>query len=392
MKRRSSGSRTPQTISHYDETSQEPATDAADPSAAFSQTPVVGNDTANPVPSTTMPPELSTSEPPSIAVDAGIDVDEDPADDEEDTPLPTFLTRTAITDERARNLFSKYNLKYDPRGKRPQQEHSNKIRRVEKPVRLRVHWTCHQCRLQFGLEKVCAECGHRRCRECIRHPPKRAREALEFNRPPMEEEEQAHEAAAEEPPTGEEPATVDPDLLSYREEPAAPPLSEEDASPKGTPRTSAAATAGEPSSSQPLEIDDDAETDYANLRSSQYMIYTRPRAAIHTIIQPTTKSTRRTCHECNTPMLPSGRHDCPNCGHASCDLCAPSTDLQLQDPGPSNQTLEEEAPMMRAVKRVYRKPRQRVRYRCENCNTSFVESDRCVECGHERCNACHREP
>lgn len=392
MKRRSSSSRTLQTASHHEQPSQEPTTTAADPIDSPCQTPVVGNDTANPDNSTPMAPEPSTSEPPPIAADINIDVDEDPGDDEEDLPLPTFSTRTAITDERARDLFSKYNLKYDPRGKRPQHEPPNKIRRVEKPVRLRVHWTCHECRTQFGLEKVCVECGHRKCRECIRHPPKRSREALEFNRPPMEDEEQAHEAAAEESPGGEEQTTVDPDLLSYREEPAAPPLTEENASPKGTPRTSAAATAGEPSSSQPLEIDDDAEADYANLRSTQYTIYTRPRAAIHTILQPTTKSTRRTCHECNTPMLPRDRHGCPNCGHAKCELCAPSTDSQLHEPGSSNQTMEEEAPMVRAVKRVYRKPRQRVRYRCENCNTSFVESDRCAECGHERCNACHREP
>lgn len=393
MKRRSSSSRTLQTLSHCEQPTQQPATTAADPIDTPCHDPIVGNDTAVPEPPTTMPPEPSTSEPPIIAVDLCIDVDEDQVDEEESAPLPTLSTRTAMSDERARDLFSKYNLKYDPRGKRPQQERPNKIRRVEKPVRLRVHWTCHECRSQFGLEKVCAECGHRRCRDCVRHPPKRASQAVDLNSLPMEEEEQAHEAAAEESPMGEEPGAVDPDLLSYREEPAAPPLSEEDASPKGTPRTSApAATAGEPSSSQPLEIDDDAEADYANLRSTQYTIYTRPRAAIHTILQPTTESVRRTCHECNTPMLSNGRHSCPNCGHAKCDLCAPSPDAQLQELGPSSQIPEEEGPMVRAVKRVYRKPRQRVRYRCENCNTSFVESDRCFECGHERCNACHREP
>lgn len=395
MKRRSSSSsRTLPTLSQYHRPSQEPATTTvADPIDTISQTPGLGDDTAKAGPQPTMAPIIPTNEP-LTGLDADIDVDEDPADDVDATTLPTFSTRTAITDERARGLFAKYNLKYDPRGKRPQQEPPNKIRRVEKPVRLRVHWTCHECRMQFGLEKVCAGCGHRRCRDCVRHPPKRAREALEFNTLPMEEEEvQVQDEAEGPPPDGEDSATVDPDLLSYRGEPAAPPLSPEDASPNGTPRTSApAATAGEPLTSPPLEIDDDAEVDYAHLRSSQYMIHTRPRAAIHSILQPTKNPTRRTCHECNATLRHSGAQDCPSCGHVQCDLCAPSTEHQLQKPGPSNQEPEEEASMVRSVKRVYRKPRQRVRYRCENCNAHFVESDRCVECGHERCHACHREP
>ncbi|KAK4494738.1 hypothetical protein PRZ48_014094 [Zasmidium cellare] len=395
MKRRSSSNRMLPTVEQHDRPSQEPAATAPEPINTISQTPAVEDETANAEPEPTMAPVLPTNEAPIIDVDADIDVDDDPAEDEEDTPIPTFSSRTAMADEKARDLFAKYNMRYDPRGKQRQQEPPNKIRRVEKPVRLRVHWTCHECRLQFGLEKVCASCGHRRCRECIRHPPKRAREPLQFNEAPVHDEALVHEAVEEPAMGGEEQATTDPDLLSYREEPAAPPRSNENASPNGTPRTSApVATAGEPLSSPQLEIDDDAEIDYANLRSTQYTIYTRPRAAIHSVLHPPTKTTRRTCHECTATLRRNGNgsQDCPNCGHVKCDLCTPATESQLQEPGPSNQQPEEEVPMYRAVKRVYRKTRQRVRYRCENCNTHFVDSDRCTECGHERCQACHREP
>lgn len=392
MKRRSSSTRPREALSHDDRPSQEPTTTVYPP-CTMPQIPVASGDAAKPEPLPTAPAEPSPSEPP-ITADKGIDADEDADNDEDDSQLPPFSTRMAFSDERARDLFSKYNLKYDPRGKRPQQESPSKIRRVEKPVRLRVHWTCHECRSQFGMEKVCAHCGHRRCRECVRHPPKRAREVVDISRQRVEEEQEPVQETAEQLRMGEEPTAVDPDLQSYREEPAAPPLPTEDASPKGTPRTSApAATSGGLLSSRPLEIDDDADVDYANLRSNQFLMYTRPRAAIHTVLQPTAQSIRRTCHECNTPMLPSSRHNCPNCGHVKCDLCTHSPGSQHQEPGPSNQAPEEEeVPMVRAVKRVYRKPRQRVRYRCENCNTHFVESDRCVECGHERCQTCHREP
>ncbi|CAD0095239.1 unnamed protein product [Aureobasidium vineae] len=53
-------------------------------------------------------------------------------------------------------------------------------------------------------------------------------------------------------------------------------------------------------------------------------------------------------------------------------------------------------PILRApsgVQRVYRKPRQRVRYTCHECSTPFRSHARmCDKCAHERCLDCRDTP
>ncbi|CAD0108666.1 unnamed protein product [Aureobasidium uvarum] len=53
-------------------------------------------------------------------------------------------------------------------------------------------------------------------------------------------------------------------------------------------------------------------------------------------------------------------------------------------------------PILRApggVQRVYRKPRQRVRYTCHECSTPFRSHGReCDKCRHERCLDCRDKP
>ncbi|KAK4934371.1 hypothetical protein LTR28_010692, partial [Elasticomyces elasticus] len=45
------------------------------------------------------------------------------------------------------------------------------------------------------------------------------------------------------------------------------------------------------------------------------------------------------------------------------------------------------------VRRMYRRPKQRVRWSCERCRSPFVDSTRvCATCGHERCEQCLRDP
>jgi hypothetical protein len=48
-----------------------------------------------------------------------------------------------------------------------------------KKARLRVRWTCHECRKLFMEgESRCVDCSHTRCTKCERKPPKRARALL----------------------------------------------------------------------------------------------------------------------------------------------------------------------------------------------------------------------
>ncbi|KIV93981.1 hypothetical protein PV10_05148 [Exophiala mesophila] len=70
---------------------------------------------------------------------------------------------------KAQAIFAKYNLElneadWDHRPKVPYE-------RVEKNIRMRVRYTCHNCSASFGRDKVCSSCQHRRCKKCTRHPP-----------------------------------------------------------------------------------------------------------------------------------------------------------------------------------------------------------------------------
>lgn len=50
------------------------------------------------------------------------------------------------------------------------------VQRVEKKPRMRIRWTCHQCKATFGRAKLCPQCSHQRCSECVRYPPKKTGE------------------------------------------------------------------------------------------------------------------------------------------------------------------------------------------------------------------------
>ena len=47
--------------------------------------------------------------------------------------------------------------------------------RIHKPIRMRVHRTCHRCKTTFGTDKTCVNCQHRRCTKCPRYPVKKTR-------------------------------------------------------------------------------------------------------------------------------------------------------------------------------------------------------------------------
>lgn len=78
---------------------------------------------------------------------------------------------TAMRYQNAQDVFKKYNLDLEPADW--QQPDNSSLPRVEKKTRMRVRYSCHECKQQFGRDKKCSSCGHMRCGTCVRYPAKR---------------------------------------------------------------------------------------------------------------------------------------------------------------------------------------------------------------------------
>ncbi|KAF2180076.1 hypothetical protein K469DRAFT_593502 [Zopfia rhizophila CBS 207.26] len=88
-------------------------------------------------------------------------------------PATQQLNRGALQQERARALFAKYGLTLESHEWIASPAQSTIVQRVEKPIRMRVHRSCHRCGTTYGADKVCANCEHKRCKRCPRYPKKR---------------------------------------------------------------------------------------------------------------------------------------------------------------------------------------------------------------------------
>ena len=87
-------------------------------------------------------------------------------------PALTKVKCSQIDADRARKLSERFNLRIEPSewtAARAEKE----AYRIKKPIRMRVHRTCHQCNITFGANKVCASCQHSRCLQCPRYPPRK---------------------------------------------------------------------------------------------------------------------------------------------------------------------------------------------------------------------------
>ncbi|KAG8527617.1 uncharacterized protein KY384_007770 [Bacidia gigantensis] len=80
----------------------------------------------------------------------------------------TALENAKIQEEKVRAMFAKYNMSLDAGDWKPTFKQDTP--RVEKKVRMRVHRTCHRCQTQFGVDKICNNCNHARCKKCPRYP------------------------------------------------------------------------------------------------------------------------------------------------------------------------------------------------------------------------------
>lgn len=242
---------------------------------------------------------------------------------EDVVPLPSRFDRFGRNSERTRALFEKYGYTVAPsQSSEPLAEDQRK--RVEKSVRIRIHWTCHECQRTFANEKTCNGCGHRRCRECVRSPPKKAarlavsQEARAAGGVPVG----AASVTAAPPVPMELAAATDPVAIADKQE----------------------EQAGEAGATLPS--DEEVRNIYTK---PQYTVRTRPRTGYH-YMDPAAEAEWR-------------RNGKP-------------TDVHL----------------VATVQRVYKKPRQRIRYTCEHCRSTFVDRYACRNCGHQRCEDCVRYP
>ncbi|KAF2467687.1 uncharacterized protein BDR25DRAFT_291665 [Lindgomyces ingoldianus] len=235
-------------------------------------------------------------------------------------PITQQLNRSALQHERARALFAKYGLTLESHEWIAAPALPVSVQRVEKPIRMRVHRSCHRCGTTYGADKICTSCEHRRCKKCPRYPKKKA----------PGEKGKAKEGA--ERPKKKKLLTV------------------------------TSKTGGE-------------------------LVY-----------QPVKQRVRRTCHKCENLFVPPTATLCENCRHIRCTKC-PREPAKLSkwpngypgDAEPNSETeVERELEMAR---RIWRKPRTRVRWECEECQSLFLDgSPQCPGCGHERCEKCTRKP
>jgi hypothetical protein len=252
-----------------------------------------------------------------------IEVTKDDSDDKDVVPAIT-MQRSTMQQERARALFAKYGLTLESHEWIAAPALPVNVQRVEKPIRMCVHRTCHRCGTTYGSDKVCAKCEHKRCKKCPRYPKKKS--------PAEKAQVQAKEAAA-----------------------------------KALPKKKRVLT---------LPTRDGKELAY----------------------QPAKQRVRRNCHKCQALFIPPTATICESCRHIRCTKCPrePAKLNKWPNGYPGDAEYDSETEMERELersRRIWRKPRTRVRWECEHCTNTFLDGSlQCPGCGHEKCERCVRKP
>jgi hypothetical protein len=92
------------------------------------------------------------------------------------SPMTKEMDRSAMQQERARALFAKYGLTLESHEWIVAPAPKATVQRVEKPIRMRVHRSCHRCGTLYGPDKMCVQCEHKLCKKCPRYPKKKTPE------------------------------------------------------------------------------------------------------------------------------------------------------------------------------------------------------------------------
>ncbi|KAJ5492393.1 Zinc finger FYVE/PHD-type [Penicillium expansum] len=254
-----------------------------------------------------------------------------PAPAQELSPTgPVMITNYSTTQqEKARTLFAKYGLTVNTLDWKTPPD--LQLTRVTKPIRMRVHRTCHRCETTFGAEKVCINCQHTRCTKCPRYPAARNKDGEASTRKLKLPETYVHQ----------------PHLF---------------------PRTShlKLSTAKEISLKMPS-----------------------PTGGQDFVRRPVRQRVHRQCHLCASPFA-LGSKECPSCSHVRCKIC-PRDPAKL-DKYPDGYPGDAHPPKP-IPERTFKKPRRRVHYECHVCETGFqVNSNTCLKCGQVKCAETKRIP
>lgn len=243
---------------------------------------------------------------------------------------PKKILRSQIQADRAKKLGERFAIAIQPFEIKDDRE----ILRVEKPIRMRIHRTCHKCQTTFGGNKVCEKCGHPRCKSCPRFPPKSA----------------SKDKGKGKGKENEVVGFIEPDSYWNTKE-------------------------------------DYVLTIPSKKTGGQPLVRKYPKQRV-----------RRTCHQCNTLFVTKSK-TCTSCGHVRCTECPrdPAKKKKYPDGYPGD-----------AFSTNTSLP---VKYACSKCSKVFpavphpdsdegkalaadttAEKQKCVRCGHERCDECSRAP
>jgi hypothetical protein len=285
--------------------------------------------------------------------------------EEQSRPIPLVKTETfhidraSVYQERVLKLRDRYgmNIAGSDRSTFPAT-----AQRVQKTARMRVHRSCHECGVDFGHGIHCRACHHRLCGECPRTPGRGIKEAM---------------AQAREFPfhVVSEESSTSPDLLMAE----APTVVSGQLDVLDNTMTSSSEHVLRPSTSldpivaeysflPTLEVDDELP-DCAPIRIVHNSRHDKGK-------QTESNSPRSSHHSKESPLT-----------YQDGLLIVPIVPYSIS-------TIRD--PILKAsagVQRVYRKPRQRVRYTCHECSTPFQSHGRtCGKCAHERCLECRDQP
>lgn len=245
-------------------------------------------------------------------------------------PAPVVMTGSSTTKyERTCTLFAKYGLPLSPDPWKTPAE--LQPARVTKPIRMRVHRTCHRCETTFGNEKICINCSHTRCTKCPRFPPARTNDG-------------------------------EPRLPKSNLHDLCPTL------PRVQPMTSYLKYTGDPV--HPLKK--------CSRTGGQDLIQKPVRQRVH-----------RNCHLC-TQQFAHGSKECGCCGHIRCKSCPrdPAHLEKYPDGYPGDVDPPKPIPS-----RTLKQPRSRIHYLCHVCETAYRQAENaCFNCGQAKCAQTIRFP
>jgi hypothetical protein len=153
------------------------------------------------------------------------------------------------------------------------------------------------------------------------------------------------------------------------------------------------------------------------IEASDLLTTVSPNETVLRVDKPIRMRVRHICHRCNATF--TSKNECTNCQHVRCDKCLryPSKETEtehlanLEEMKTAQKAKQENCPIVPdlfwgdhqiELKRpsktggqdlVHRRPRQRVRRTCHECQTVFTAGSRkCENCNHIRCTDCPRDP